>query len=49
MYLKRMRISYRIDIQSEKEWLSNKKFEKNQIFTFALAHIGVLCTKTLYS
>ena len=43
-----MRIPYGIKIQTEKEWLSNRKFEKNQIFTFALAHIGVLCTVTLY-
>ena len=49
MHLKRMRIPYRIEIQTEKEWLSNENFEKNQIFTFALAHIGALCTKTLYS
>ena len=49
MYLKRMRIPYKIEIQTEKEWLIYEKFEKNQTFTSALAHIGALCTKTLYS
>ena len=42
-----MRIPYRIEIQTEKEWLSNETFKKNQIFLIALFHIDALCTKTM--
>ena len=37
-----MRIPYRIEIQTEKEWLSNENFEKKQIFLIAVFHIGAL-------
>ena len=49
MNLKKKRIPYRIEIQTEKEWLNNENFEKYQIFLIALFHIGALCNKTLFS
>ena len=46
MYLKRIETLCKIDIQIEKEWFNYENFEKNEIFSFAILHIGGLCTKT---
>ena len=45
MYLKSIETLCKIDIQTEKEWFNYENFEKNEIFSLALFHIGVLCTK----
>ena len=47
IFLKRTNFSHRIRIQEKIAQSYIKNFEKNQIFSFGLFHIGALCSKTL--